>query len=745
MYRHIVFRRRMLELSSRRSVRRIPNGIINQEPMLLFFQKQYSVGPERNSPQGSTSAGNPPNSGSYFPKLVVAGAALSAVVFGVYQLNQKPIEDGNNFPESAKIREAKSIKHQSTTPSIHESTLSSLKVDGLEKNIEPHSLLVELDNINENGGESQESTISSIQDSTISSLKVDGPENLEPHSLLVELDNINENGGESQESTISNLKVDGAEKNLEPHSLVADQDNINETGGESQESTISSIQDSTTSSLKVDGAEKNLEPYSLLDEPDNINENGGKSTFQVNVKDQMEPEESSERAKDGELPSNSQDNLISQNAVSLSDTASDESLNMKGQEGKNILEKNETSDTTLILSHDSAIQEEKVVKSIPTEEQDVGSLGEDKPSVLLDAYHLRDGDEVPISTQLNTYKDLLGGNEDSGDIYVSKDGKLVLDFLEAIHAAEKRQEELDTHIFAEQKRKMKDKYEKELKDTRARELMYAEEAAILDKELRKERLKTASALKSLEEELNDKLKMKLEQKEAEAESNLKRVQELAKAELAAALASEKSSQLEKMEEANLNINALCMAFYARSEEARQSHSLHKLALGALALEDALSKGLPILNEIEALHTYLKDMNKEPLLDLVLSSLPSETQNCGTDTLLQLRHKFETLKGTLRHYSLIPPAGGGIITHSLAHIASSLKVKEVGDGIESVINKVERFLEEGKLPEAADALENGVEGIQVEDIKDWVKRARNRAITEQALTLLQAYAASISLT
>ncbi|XP_047326931.1 MICOS complex subunit mic60-like isoform X3 [Impatiens glandulifera] len=716
MYRHIVFRRRMLELSSRRSVRRIPNGIINQEPMLLFFQKQYSVGPERNSPQGSTSAGNPPNSGSYFPKLVVAGAALSAVVFGVYQLNQKPIEDGNNFPESAKIREAKSIKHQSTTPSIHESTLSSLKVDGLEKNIEPHSLLVELDNINENGGESQESTISSIQDSTISSLKVDGPENLEPHSLLVELDNINENGGESQESTIS------------------------------------SIQDSTTSSLKVDGAEKNLEPYSLLDEPDNINENGGKSTFQVNVKDQMEPEESSERAKDGELPSNSQDNLISQNAVSLSDTASDESLNMKGQEGKNILEKNETSDTTLILSHDSAIQEEKVVKSIPTEEQaakdspmDVGSLGEDKPSVLLDAYHLRDGDEVPISTQLNTYKDLLGGNEDSGDIYVSKDGKLVLDFLEAIHAAEKRQEELDTHIFAEQKRKMKDKYEKELKDTRARELMYAEEAAILDKELRKERLKTASALKSLEEELNDKLKMKLEQKEAEAESNLKRVQELAKAELAAALASEKSSQLEKMEEANLNINALCMAFYARSEEARQSHSLHKLALGALALEDALSKGLPILNEIEALHTYLKDMNKEPLLDLVLSSLPSETQNCGTDTLLQLRHKFETLKGTLRHYSLIPPAGGGIITHSLAHIASSLKVKEVGDGIESVINKVERFLEEGKLPEAADALENGVEGIQVEDIKDWVKRARNRAITEQALTLLQAYAASISLT
>lgn len=29
---------------------------------------------------------------------------------------------------------------------------------------------------------------------------------------------------------------------------------------------------------------------------------------------------------------------------------------------------------------------------------------------------------------------------------------------------------------------------------------------------------------------------------------------------------------------DLQINALCMAFYARSEEARQSHSVHKLAL-----------------------------------------------------------------------------------------------------------------------------------------------------------------------
>lgn len=126
-----------------------------------------------------------------------------------------------------------------------------------------------------------------------------------------------------------------------------------------------------------------------------------------------------------------------------------------------------------------------------------------------------------------------------------------------------------------------------------------------------------------------------------------------------------------------------MAFYARSEEARQTHSAHKLALviilifpftsnflfrrehnnffvpskwfykpvsyilllnvlcilqGALALEDALSKGLPIQTEIEALHAYLDGIDKDSILDLVLSSLPEETRRTGTDTLLQLNQK-----------------------------------------------------------------------------------------------------------
>jgi mitofilin len=60
--------------------------------------------------------------------------------------------------------------------------------------------------------------------------------------------------------------------------------------------------------------------------------------------------------------------------------------------------------------------------------------------------------------------------------------------------------------------------------------------------------------------------------------------------------------------------------------------------GAVALDDALSKGLPIETEIDALRSYLDGSDKDSVLDLVLSSLPEETRKIGIDTTLQLNQK-----------------------------------------------------------------------------------------------------------
>ncbi|CAL1408940.1 unnamed protein product [Linum trigynum] len=410
----------------------------------------------------------------------------------------------------------------------------------------------------------------------------------------------------------------------------------------------------------------------------------------------------------------------------------------------------------------SGERNEEVKVSVMPKEDDIKTVLSDHPVViqkseaelnkvadasnLLDTYRLKEKTEEMLSTEAPVEERTTG---EVSEGYVTKDGKLVMDFLQAIHAAEKRQAELDAQVFTQEKRALKEKYEKQLRDSRARELMRAEEAAILDKEIKRERAKAAAAVRSVEEKMEEKLKMELEQKEAEAEAEVKRIQELAKAELAAAIASEKATQIEKIAEANLNIDALCMAFFARSEEARQIHSVHKLALGALALEDALSQGLPIQKELEDLSAYLEDTDKDSLVQLVLSTLPEETRQSGTDTVLQLNQKFNALKGKLRHHILIPPGGGGILAHAMAQIASWLRLKEVdpsGDGIESVISRVQTLLSEGKLAEAADALQDGVRGSQAEQMAgDWVRRAKNRAITEQALTVLQSYATCISLT
>uniref|UniRef100_A0A5B7A9L1 MICOS complex subunit MIC60 n=1 Tax=Davidia involucrata TaxID=16924 RepID=A0A5B7A9L1_DAVIN len=558
-----------------------------------------------------------------------------------------------------------------------------------------------------------------------------------------------------QHSALESAKTDSVNKDsLE--SLRSNEDSEDDKRLREQ-TVMPNIQESKVSSPNVEHAEKNTDTHSFLPHLEDSSRSEGESQFHVKDVSELRHEDdiTPMQEKEKELPSSPQSSMTSDDESTNARTPLEESPEMKSPEMKPRIEQQGAVEITPIITQANAIPKENEMKSMPPQDlttkylpEDASVNGLEQPSSLLDAYYLRDKAEETSATSSNEHKDSIGVIEDMNDVHISKDGKLVLDFLQAIHAAEKRQAELDAHIFAEEKRIVKEKYEKELKDARAKELMYAEEVAMLDKDLNKERVKAAAALKSLQEKLEEKREMELEQKEAEAELKLKKIQELAKAELASAIASEKASQIEKMTEANLHINALCMAFYAQSKEARQSHSVHKLALGALALEDALSKGLPIQKEIDALHIYLEGIDKDSLLDLVLSSLPEETRKYGTDTLLQLNHKFDALKGTLRHFSLIPPGGGGILAHSLAHVASLLKVREVdqsGDGIESLINRVESFLAEGKLSEAADTLEESVKGSQAAEIVgDWVWCARNRAITEQALTLLQSYATSISL-
>ncbi|KAJ6774995.1 MITOFILIN [Salix purpurea] len=240
-------------------------------------------------------------------------------------------------------------------------------------------------------------------------------------------------------------------------------------------------------------------------------------------------------------------------------TGSEGSLGMESPDLKTIEESNEGIQVTQVQPQATGIPVENGIKTVPTqnvttENRSEAAFSEHSGiSSLLDSYNLDEKAEKNITTEGLGEQAIASAIEDLNDGYITKDGKLVLDFLEAIHTAEKRQAELDALAFSEEKRALKEKYDKELRDLRARELMCAEEAAMLDKEIKRERAKAAAAIKMLQERMEEKLRMELEQKENESEMKLQRFQELAKAELSAAIASEKAAQIEKIAEANLNV------------------------------------------------------------------------------------------------------------------------------------------------------------------------------------------------
>ncbi|WZY67836.1 hypothetical protein YC2023_000076 [Brassica napus] len=196
---------------------------------------------------------------------------------------------------------------------------------------------------------------------------------------------------------------------------------------------------------------------------------------------------------------------------------------------------------------------------------------------------------------------------------------------------------------------------------------------------RRKKTKAAAAIKAIQERMEDKLKTEIEQKETEAKLALSEAEEMAKAELISAIAKEKVAQIEKKWQ-------------------------RQILMGALALEDTLSKGLPIQNEIDMLQTYLEGIHQDSMLDLVLSSLPEEALSTGTDTVQQLNQK------TLQSHSTWWRRNLSTFTSRYSIVAQGVK----GSKAEEIVNA-------------------------------WVRRARNRAITEQAVTLLQSYATCASLT
>eukprot|EP00250_Pteridium_aquilinum_P003149 c1347_g1_i1 orf=106-2289(+) len=385
-----------------------------------------------------------------------------------------------------------------------------------------------------------------------------------------------------------------------------------------------------------------------------------------------------------------------------------------------------------------------------------------RPS-LFEAYHLANLDGNSISMQ---EKELVAENEEEmnshghegrekflkvkgGDVVDRVPTESVhnaFELLEIVHAAEQRQAELDAHFYGEVQKRLKQQFQQEVKDAQAKELMYAEEANRLAKEIELEKEKAAVALELEQNKARERLHRELKHKEEETDLKLKKAELFSKTQIAAAVAEEKLSYLKDVKDAKGEIEALYMAFFTQSEDVRQSHTVHKLAVGTFALEDAMKRGTPVEKEVALICSSYGGAGSDPLLDAVISSIPEQVIKKGTMTPSQLQQKFETMKGGVLELSMIPATGGGLLSHAAAKMVSILKVKENGqysDGMDAVVSQVQRCLTDGKLADAAELLEKGVHGTEAEVfVADWIKCARDRAVMEQILLLVQAHATAI---
>ncbi|KAL2240192.1 UNVERIFIED_CONTAM: hypothetical protein Sindi_0660400, partial [Sesamum indicum] len=222
-----------------------------------------------------------------------------------------------------------------------------------------------------------------------------------------------------------------------------------------------SPQGSDVSISDADHARQDVQTHAQLNVPEESIKTGEDKGHQAKDMAVLAPE-NVDHVEGRDLPTAPQSSMPSDDVTSK---PAEQSFDLKSPQVKPDDEQNKATESTPIFTAADKTPAEidtKPVSPVPTEQtttQDMQEAVKDdsiqKSSSLLDDYYLRDKSEESVTSSSSKLKDISSSMEDVYDGFITKDGKLVLDFLQAIHAAEERQAELDAHFFAEEKKAMK--------------------------------------------------------------------------------------------------------------------------------------------------------------------------------------------------------------------------------------------------------------------------------------------------
>ena len=194
--------------------------------------------------------------------------------------------------------------------------------------------------------------------------------------------------------------------------------------------------------------------------------------------------------------------------------------------------------------------------------------------------------------------------------------------------------------------------------------------------------------------------------------------------------SELEASLAAFHEATLKISKL-------NESAANAH---RFTAAVLNLQKSLQTSQPVLNQVKAVKKYA---DSDPLVEAVVSSLPGDLLESGAPDVDELKLRFNVLRDELRKVAMAPKDLPPSIAQGIGSLLASFywvpSGPIQGDGNEEILSRANYTLGLNDLPSTLKELESIQDPVSQSLMVDWVRKAKNRMVAEQAVNALQSQA------
>ncbi len=196
---------------------------------------------------------------------------------------------------------------------------------------------------------------------------------------------------------------------------------------------------------------------------------------------------------------------------------------------------------------------------------------------------------------------------------------------------------------------------------------------------------------------------------------------------------EREGRLGKIEQLQDEVDTLGKSFASVGSSLESNFNMQRLivALDALRAIVEGDKKQSFQREIATLNSV---SSQNDVVDVVVGSLPKETCSKGVQTTAALADRFENIAAQVRQTALLPD-NAGVAGHASSWLLSKLLFRKKGladgDDVESVLTRVETFLREGNLDDAAREA-NSLNGWAKVLTRDWLVETRKTLEVKQAI-------------